>query len=56
VPQLAARGGGRVPRIAGRGQVEAEMERVDRLGARYLFLGQGLTRRCSPRSSPRRRR
>ena len=42
VPQLAARGGGRVPRIVGRGQVEAEMERVDRLGARYLFLGQGL--------------
>jgi DNA processing protein len=42
VPQLAARGGGRVPRIASRAQVEAEMERVERLGARYLFLGQGL--------------
>ena len=42
VPQLAARGGGRQPRIASRGHVEQEMERVERLGARYLFLGQGL--------------
>ena len=42
VPQLAARSGGRVPRLAGRDLVEREMERVDRLGAHYLFLGQGL--------------
>ncbi len=42
VPQLAARGGGRVPRIATRDAIEREMERVERLGARYLFLGQGL--------------
>jgi DNA processing protein len=42
VPQLAARGGGRVPRLAGRDQIEREMSHVERLGARYLFLGQGL--------------
>jgi DNA processing protein len=42
VPELAARGGGRAPRLAGRAAVEREMEEVARLGARYLFLGQGL--------------
>ena len=42
VPQLAARGGGRPPRLATREAVEREMEAVERLGARYLFLGQGL--------------
>lgn len=42
VPDLAVRGGGRPPRLASRGHIEGEMERVERLGARYLFLGQGL--------------
>lgn len=42
VPQLAARGGGRAPKLATPEAVEREMERVDRLGASYLFLGQGL--------------
>ena len=42
VPDLAARGGGRAPRLASRAAVEREMKAVERLGARYLFLGQGL--------------
>jgi DNA processing protein len=42
IPDLAARGGGRPPRLAARAAVEREMETVARLGARYLFLGQGL--------------
>jgi DNA processing protein len=42
IPDLAARGGGRAPRLASRGEVEREIEQVARLGARYLFLGQGL--------------
>jgi DNA processing protein len=41
VPDLAARGGGRPPRIASRGQVEQEATTVARLGAEYLFLGAG---------------
>lgn len=39
IPDLAARGGGRAPQLADRAQVEREMEAVERLGARYLFLG-----------------
>jgi DNA processing protein len=39
IPELAARGGGRVPRLAGRDSVLRERERVAKLGARYLFLG-----------------
>ncbi|MEA3050949.1 MAG: processing protein [Sphingomonadales bacterium] len=42
IPDLAARGGGRAPRIATRAAVEREIETVAKLGARYLFLGQGL--------------
>lgn len=42
VPMLAARGGGRTPRLAARAAIEREMEAVERLGARYLFVGQGL--------------
>ena len=42
IPDLAARGGGRAPKLASRASVEREMEEVERLGARYLFLGQGL--------------
>jgi DNA processing protein len=39
IPDLAARGGGRAPRLASRAQVEREIEAVARLGAAYLFLG-----------------
>jgi DNA processing protein len=42
IPDLAARGGGRAPRLAARAAIEREMEAVAKLGARYLFLGQGL--------------
>ena len=42
IPDLAARGGGRAPRLAAGAEVEREIETVERLGARYLFLGQGL--------------
>jgi DNA processing protein len=42
IPELAARGGGRKPKLAGRSAIEREMERVAALGAHYLFLGQGL--------------
>jgi len=39
LPQLAARGGGRAPRIADLAAIEREMHAVARLGARYVFLG-----------------
>ncbi|WP_066798648.1 DNA-processing protein DprA [Sphingomonas soli] len=39
VPMLAARGGGRVPAIADPGAVRREIATVEKLGARYLFLG-----------------
>ncbi|WP_129791400.1 DNA-processing protein DprA [Sphingosinicella sp. CPCC 101087] len=39
IPELAARGGGRPPRLAGTDQIAREMERVERLGASYLFAG-----------------
>lgn len=42
LPALAARGGGRAPRIAAMQEIEAEIEAVERAGARYLFLGQRL--------------
>jgi DNA processing protein len=42
VPDLARRGGGSAPRLFGRDQAEREMAQVDKLGARYLALGQGL--------------
>jgi DNA processing protein len=42
IPDLAARGGGRAPRLAARASVEREIERVAELGGRHLFLGQGL--------------
>jgi DNA processing protein len=42
IPQLAARSGGKTPRIADLKEVAAEIDAVQRLGARYLFLGQGL--------------
>lgn len=40
IPELAARGGGRAPRLASLADVEREVERVRALGARYLFQGQ----------------
>ncbi len=39
IPDLAARGGGRAPRLASAAEAEREMETVARLGARHLFLG-----------------
>ncbi len=41
IPDLAARGGGRAPRIASAAEAEREIDRVARLGARHLFLGEG---------------
>jgi DNA processing protein len=38
LPGLAARGGGRAPRIAGMAEIEQEIRAVERLGARHLFL------------------
>lgn len=42
IPDLAARGGGRAPKLAPREAAVREAEQVDSLGARYLFRGQGL--------------
>jgi DNA processing protein len=42
VPDLAARGGGKAPRLFGAGEAEREIARVEALGGRYLLLGQGL--------------
>ena len=42
VPNLAARGGGRPPRLASVADAEREIARVEALGGRYLILGQGL--------------
>jgi DNA processing protein len=42
IPDLAARGGGRPPKLASRSDVEREIDQVTRLGARHLFLGGGL--------------
>jgi DNA processing protein len=41
IPGLAARGGGRAPKLAPAAEVEREIEAVAGLGARHLFLGQG---------------
>lgn len=40
IPHLAARGGGRAPHLARVSDVAREIEAVERLGARYLFVGQ----------------
>jgi DNA processing protein len=42
VPQLAQRGGGRAPRLAGVAEIEREIAAVEDAGARYLFAGRGL--------------
>lgn len=42
VPDLAARGGGKPPRLTSIADAEREIARVEALGARYLAMGQGL--------------
>jgi DNA processing protein len=42
VPDLARRGGGAAPKLWNRDQAEREIAGVEKLGARYLVLGQGL--------------
>jgi DNA processing protein len=42
IPDLARRGGGKVPTPFARDKAEREMASVEKLGARYLSLGQGL--------------
>ena len=42
VPDLARRGGGTAPRLWSRDAAEREIDQVEKLGARYLCLGQGL--------------
>jgi DNA processing protein len=42
VPDLARRGGGRVPQLCTRQDAEREVARVDKLGGSFLALGQGL--------------
>lgn len=39
LPELAARGGGRAPRLSDHGAVEREMDNVRKLDAQYIFLG-----------------
>ncbi len=41
VPQLATRGGGKAPELAKLDDIAREIAAVEKLGARYLFLGQG---------------
>ena len=42
IPDLARRGGGKAPAIHSEQSARIEMEKVEKLGARYLVLGQGL--------------
>ena len=42
VPDLARRGGGAPPRLFGRADAEREIDRVEKLGGKYLLIGQGL--------------
>jgi DNA processing protein len=42
LPDLALRGGSDGPRLADHSLIEREMASVERLGARYLFAGEGL--------------
>jgi DNA processing protein len=42
IPDLARRGGGHAPRLCSAADAERERARVEKLGARYLTLGQGL--------------
>ena len=42
IPDLARRGGGKPPQLARLEDIAKEIAAVERLGARYLFVGQGL--------------
>ena len=42
VPDLARRGGGAPPRLFGTSDAEREIARVEKIGAKYLAVGQGL--------------
>jgi DNA processing protein len=42
IPDLARRGGGKIPALFAKDKAEREVEAVDKAGARYLALGQGL--------------
>jgi hypothetical protein len=42
VPDLARRGGGKAPALRTRADAEREIAKVEKLGARFLALGQGL--------------
>lgn len=42
IPDLARRGGGKAPAIASGQDAGREIDKVEKLGARYLALGQGL--------------
>ena len=42
VPDLARRGGGKAPALRTRADAEREVARVEKFGARFLALGQGL--------------
>ncbi len=42
MPDLARRGGGAAPRLATRSEAEREIAKVEKYGARFLVLGQGL--------------
>ena len=42
MPDLAKRGGGKPPRLCTKDEAEREIALVEKLGARYLTLGQGL--------------
>ena len=42
VPDLARRGGGKAPALRNRDDAEREIARVEKLGAKYVALGQGL--------------
>ncbi len=42
IPDLARRGRGKVPAVFARDKAEREIDAVEKLGARYLSLGQGL--------------
>jgi DNA processing protein len=42
VPDLARRGGGKVPSLGTRADAEREMAKVEKVGAKWVTLGQGL--------------
>jgi DNA processing protein len=42
IPDLARRGGGKIPAVFARDKAEREIAAVEKLGARYLVLGQAL--------------